>query len=137
MEMDLRTFPPENSGQIIALKNNDELEHYTYLVAGCVGQFWTRLTRAYTPALKEWDETEMGRLGIGFGKALQYTNVLRDCPRDLRIGRCYLPLDLLAAEQLSPEQLLDCKLFCNSDKPEMALKIRRIQHRLLRQALLH
>ena len=35
--------------------------------------------------------------GIRFGKALQMTNILRDCGKDLRIGRCYLPDDVLGA----------------------------------------
>ena len=38
----------------------------------------------------------MRRLGVRFGKALQLTNVLRDVPRDLRHGRCYLPREGLA-----------------------------------------
>jgi farnesyl-diphosphate farnesyltransferase len=32
--------------------------------------------------------------------------VLRDVPKDLRIGRCYLPQDELAAAGLKPEDLL-------------------------------
>ena len=49
-------------------------------------------TVAHTPALRGWDMAEMSACGIRFGKALQLTNVLRDCPKDLRIGRCYLPV---------------------------------------------
>ena len=33
----------------------------------------------------------MSKLGVRFGKALQMVNVLRDVPRDLGIGRCYIP----------------------------------------------
>jgi farnesyl-diphosphate farnesyltransferase len=44
--------------------------------------------------------------GVRFGKALQMTNVLRDCGKDLRIGRCYLPVTLLERFGLTPQDLL-------------------------------
>ena len=49
----------------------------------------------------------MAALGVRFGKALQLTNVLRDVPRDLASGRCYLPADELAAAGLAPADLLE------------------------------
>ena len=107
MEMDLTTFPPEDSGKLAALDSLEDLDRYTYLVAGCVGEFWTDITAAHTPALRKWDRAEMSELGVRFGKALQMVNVLRDVPRDLRIGRCYLPSDMLAREGMKPEDLLD------------------------------
>jgi farnesyl-diphosphate farnesyltransferase len=128
MEMDLRTFPSEQSGELAALPSLDELELYTYLVAGCVGAFWTRMTVAHTPALHDWDEADMSARGISFGKALQYTNVLRDCPKDLRIGRCYLPADRLAAIGLTPKDLLN---------PETSKSARPLLVQLLRVALGH
>ena len=42
-----------------------------------------------------------------FGKGLQLTNVLRDIPRDLRQGRCYLPSRDLVLFGLEPRDLLD------------------------------
>ncbi|MBZ4359581.1 squalene/phytoene synthase family protein, partial [Mycobacterium tuberculosis] len=44
--------------------------------------------------------------GIRFGKALQMTNILRDCGKDLRIGRCYLPDDVLGAHGLGVADLM-------------------------------
>jgi farnesyl-diphosphate farnesyltransferase len=44
---------------------------------------------------------------VRFGQGLQLVNVLRDLPRDLRSGRCYLPRADLAALGLAPEDLLD------------------------------
>jgi farnesyl-diphosphate farnesyltransferase len=106
MEFDLRTFPDESSGQIVALQEFDELDHYTYMVAGCVGEFWTRMTYAHMAgAFKGRSETMLNR-GIHFGKALQMTNILRDCSKDLRIGRCYLPAKMLDRFGLSPRDLL-------------------------------
>jgi len=110
MEIDLETFPPEESGIVAAIKDRDRLDEYVYLVAGCVGEFWTSMTMKHTASLSDWDETEMSALGVSFGKALQMTNILRDVPRDLRIGRCYLPQSDLDEFGLSPGDLLDAAL---------------------------
>lgn len=107
MEIDLRTFPDENSGDAIALSNAISLDDYVYHVAGCVGEFWTAIMVSHTPSLRHWDVVEMSRLGVRFGKALQMTNVLRDVPKDLRIGRCYLASDALMELGLTPSDLLD------------------------------
>jgi farnesyl-diphosphate farnesyltransferase len=105
MEFDLRTFPTEHSGQIVALKNFEELDRYTYLIAGCVGEFWTKMTYAHMPGrLKGNPETLLVR-GIRFGKALQMTNILRDCGKDLHIGRCYLPATMLERFRITPSDL--------------------------------
>ena len=106
MELDLTSFPPEDSGKVGALESAEQLDGYTYLVAGCAGEFWTQVAVANEPRLARWDAEEMSALGVRFGKALQLTNVLRDVPRDLRIGRCYFPAEELAASGLAPPDLL-------------------------------
>jgi farnesyl-diphosphate farnesyltransferase len=128
MEFDLRTFPDEYSGQIIALQELDELDRYTYMVAGCVGEFWTKMTYAHMPGtFKGGPETMLDR-GIRFGKALQMTNVLRDCGKDLRIGRCYLPATMLDRFGLSPQDLL---------LPNASLRARPLMFELLQKTLDH
>jgi farnesyl-diphosphate farnesyltransferase len=107
MEFDLRTFPDETSGQVAALTEWDELDRYTYLVAGCVGEFWTAMTLAHMPGVLKASPEMMTARGIRFGKALQMTNILRDCGKDLRIGRCYLPA-VLAIPALSLRLRLAC-----------------------------
>ena len=107
MQMDLSTFPGEDEGQLVALKTRDDLDRYTYLVAGCVGEFWTEIHVAHRPALKGWDVAAMKQRGICFGKGLQMTNILRDLSRDLRLGRCYLPQEDLERLGLGPRALLD------------------------------
>ncbi len=107
MEFDLTTFPAEDSGRVAALPGYDALDRYTYLVAGCVGEFWTRISAAHTPPLAHWNLERMGEKGVRFGKALQHTNVLRDVPKDLRLGRCYLPESWLSPVGLTPYDLLD------------------------------
>lgn len=90
----------------LALSNAAALDRYTYLVAGCVGEFWTQVTVAHVPALRRLDPTVMTDLGVRFGKALQLVNILRDLPGDLRRGRCYLPADELYEAGLEGKDLL-------------------------------
>ena len=107
MELDLKTFPPPaDSAAPVALPEPGDLDRYVYLAAGCVGEFWTTITAAHSPSLGGWDVEGMSELGVRFGKALQMTNVLRDLPRDLRLGRCYLPRSELSAAGLVPGDLL-------------------------------
>ncbi|HEY7652273.1 MAG TPA: phytoene/squalene synthase family protein [Methylomirabilota bacterium] len=104
---DLRVFPGEDEGKLAALETREDLDRYTYLVAGCVGEFWTEVHVAHRPRLRHWDLPRMRALGVRLGKGLQLTNVLRDLARDLRQGRCYLPRQDLARLGLEPRDLLD------------------------------
>ena len=105
-ELDLRRFAGADANHIIALESDEELEDYTYRVAGCVGEFWTRMCRARLYETASWDERWMLERGIRFGQGLQLVNILRDLPRDLRQGRCYLPRRRLWEHRLSPPDLL-------------------------------
>ena len=60
------------------------MDDYTYRVAGCVGEFWTRLCRAHLFPRAVVDDAMLLRDGIRFGKGLQLVNILRDIPADLR-----------------------------------------------------
>ena len=105
MEMDLSSFPMEGSSPR-AFATSSELDLYCYHVAGCVGEFWTKIHRRHLAALTNWDEKSMCEKGVRFGKGLQMTNILRDLPRDLRRGRCYIPETMLKEEGLSAPDLL-------------------------------
>ena len=91
MIFDLTRFPGEDEQGLAAIETLEELDHYTYLVAGCVGPFWTVLHVTHRKRLGDWALREMSEEAVSFGKALQLTNVLRDVPGDLANGRCYLP----------------------------------------------
>ena len=98
--LDLQRFPKGDG--VIALQTSAELDEYTYLVAGCVGEFWTRLCLAHLPRYARASESELLRLGVNYGKGLQLVNILRDLPADRRAGRCYLPADELRAANSTP-----------------------------------
>jgi farnesyl-diphosphate farnesyltransferase len=67
------------------------LEEYTYLVAGCVGEFWTEICVHHLPRYSDLPGDRLRTLGVEYGKALQLVNILRDLPADFATGRCYLP----------------------------------------------
>src|SRR5438132_1148328 len=102
--LDLQRFG--NPQEIRALSTAADLEEYTYLVAGCVGEFWTRLCFRHVRQFASRTEDEMLALGKRYGMALQLINVLRDAGSDLRAGRCYFPEHELSAVHLTPSQIL-------------------------------
>ena len=106
-ELDLQRFAGAGPNRIVALRTDEELDDYTYRVAGCVGEFWTRMCRSHLFPQDNIDDYALLSRGLRFGKGLQMVNILRDLPLDLRAGRCYLPREGLAAVGLSPEALLD------------------------------
>jgi farnesyl-diphosphate farnesyltransferase len=105
-ELDLRRFTGASAEKIIALETAVELDDYTYRVAGCVGEFWTKMCRRHLFPKARLDDDQLLADGIRFGKGLQLVNILRDLPADLKKGRCLLPTERLDAAGLIPEVLL-------------------------------
>src|SRR5216117_575751 len=101
--LDLQRF--DNPQEIRALGTAADLDEYTYLVAGCVGEFWTRLCFRHVQNFASLSEDEMLALGKCYGMALQLINVLRDAGADLRAGRCYFPEYELTAAHLTASQI--------------------------------
>ncbi len=106
-ELDLLRFAGASAKRIVALRTDEELEDYTFRVAGCVGEFWTRICRRRLFPRAPVNEPLLLSNGVKFGKGLQLVNILRDLPVDLRNGRCYLPRAALEVCSLSPESLLE------------------------------
>ena len=103
--LDIQRFPGD--GRLRALDTTADLEEYTYLVAGCVGEFWTKLCaqEATGPFSPTATLEEMVQRGIRYGKGLQLVNILRDIGKDLGLGRCYFPAQELAAHGLTVEDV--------------------------------
>lgn len=90
--LDVTRFGAGGCGRIAALATTAELEDYTYSVAGCVGEFWTRICSRHLPRYAPGVDLEpLVQWGVSFGKGLQLVNILRDAPVDLAQGRCYFP----------------------------------------------
>ena len=85
---DLTYFTPDCT----AVADDAMTDLYTYRVAGCVGEFWTRLGRTamgdgFCPAERE---EIMCEAAVRYGKGLQLINILRDMQEDAARGRSYL-----------------------------------------------
>lgn len=104
-KLDIERFP--GGGPLRSLQTSAELDEYTYLVAGCVGEFWTRLCYAeLADAFVQGVTLDQAcAWGIRFGKGLQLVNILRDLGKDARLGRCYLPQDDWQAAGLTLAQI--------------------------------
>ncbi|MCB1099481.1 MAG: squalene/phytoene synthase family protein [Verrucomicrobiae bacterium] len=116
-----------------ALPDAETLDEYTYLVAGCVGEFWTNLS-----AMKLGDKFTAEPLPVmlerarRYGKGLQLVNVIRDFPKDLRErGRCYWPLPELHAAGLENGAPLESLL----DSPEIVERVSAPWKKLCREHL--
>lgn len=103
--LDLERFGA--GGRLRALETAADLDQYTYLVAGCVGEFWTRICFAHVGKFSDRPEPEMLELGVRYGQGLQLINILRDLGSDLQQGRCYLPAEELHSLGVAPEEILD------------------------------
>jgi len=106
-EMDLIRFGPASQAKIASLDTDSDLDEYTYCVAGCVGEFWTKVCRLHPLSGAHLQDEALLANGIRFGKGLQLVNILRDLPKDLRQGRCYIPADRLSNIGIKPQDLLN------------------------------
>ncbi|MFL6531562.1 MAG: phytoene/squalene synthase family protein [Chthoniobacterales bacterium] len=94
-----------DAAQITALETAADLDRYTYLVAGCVGEFWTNICFLHLPRFSTKSGEEMVSLGVSYGKSLQLINILRDVGADLAAGRCYLPAEEIRSSGIEPHEL--------------------------------
>lgn len=110
---DIEKFGDNTPDKLSFVETAEELEQYTYRVAGSVGEFWTDVGYAHGGWHFSNEETvKMKELGRNYGQGLQLVNILRDLSEDLRNGRCYLPKEELIEQGwdgeggLPPEELL-------------------------------
>jgi phytoene synthase len=76
------------------MATRSELDLYCHQVAGTVGQICLPIFGADPRRAADYAET--------LGRALQYTNILRDTAADLRRKRIYYPLDELTGAGVDP-----------------------------------
>jgi farnesyl-diphosphate farnesyltransferase len=84
----------------------EELNEYTYLVAGSVGEFWTRICCKHIPDYSSRTLDELLPVARRYGQALQMVNILRDRRRDALIGRIYIPDDRFYPEMQHAFEML-------------------------------
>ena len=82
---------------VVRYKSFEDLFEYCRRVASAVGLICIRIFGCRNPAASDY--------ALNLGVALQLTNILRDIPDDLAHGRLYIPLDDLAAQGCTVEDL--------------------------------
>lgn len=100
--MDINPFFDMITGQKMDLEfqqpeTQEELEEYSYYVAGTVGLM-------LLPLLSDTPEAIQNE-AIALGKGMQITNILRDIGEDRENGRIYLPVEVMEKFHYSPEML--------------------------------
>lgn len=103
-QLDIERFIQAHT--LVGIKTCNELEEYTYLVAGCVGEFWTNICDHYLANYSTLNTKDLQLLAINFGNGLQLVNILRDLPNDYRENRCYLPEEQIQQYNIRTNQLL-------------------------------
>ena len=104
-QLDLQRFATATPQQPVALPDDAALDDYTWRVAGCVGEFWTRLgLLTLGGGFSRGAPAELLDQGRAYGQGLQLVNILRDVAADLANGRCYLPV----ADPMDRAALLAC-----------------------------
>ena len=71
----------------------EDLESYCYLVASAVGLICLYIWGVPAEEIQPGADSEVFRAAVACGKALQWTNILRDVLEDAQNGRLYLPLE--------------------------------------------
>ena len=99
--VDMISGMKEDTVQNRTISNMAELDEYAYQVAGTVGLMLLPLLKANVEQSRD--------AAIALGKAIQLINILRDASPDVALGRVYLPQDMLKAEGVSTEDVLQLK----------------------------
>jgi farnesyl-diphosphate farnesyltransferase len=87
----------------------DDLDRYTYYVAGTVGHLLTRLFRLYDTRSAPERYERLEALATSFGRGLQLTNIIKDVADDRRRGFSFVPRQLCQLAGIRPEDLQDEK----------------------------
>lgn len=76
------------------LESVAELDEYCYYVAGIVGKLLTHLFAADTCWINDARKSEMQKLDVSFGLALQVANIVKDCREDSERRVCFVPEEI-------------------------------------------
>jgi farnesyl-diphosphate farnesyltransferase len=93
--------PPGGIGTV------EDLDRYTYYVAGTVGHLLTHLFRLYDPRPAARRYQRLEDLATSFGRGLQLTNIIKDVADDRRRGFSFVPRQLCHLAGIRPEDLQD------------------------------
>ena len=106
----------------------DDLDRYTYYVAGTVGHLLTRLFRLYDTRSTAGRYERLESLATSFGRGLQLTNIIKDVADDRRRGFSFVPRQLCQLAGIRPEDLQDEKHHVEARRVLLALIAKAKRH---------
>lgn len=83
----------QHKGQWLTIENETDLDQYCYFVAGIVGNMLCDLFFLQSPFINSNRHTQMRKLAVSFGLALQVVNITKDVAEDSEREVCFIPLD--------------------------------------------
>jgi farnesyl-diphosphate farnesyltransferase len=89
------------------LNSMNELDEYTYYVAGTVGHLLTSLFSYFSNKITPAVSKKLEQFSESFGKGLQMVNIIRDMSADLRRGQSYIPDEILQKYHLTRQSIFD------------------------------
>lgn len=106
-KMDLSFAGTGSNGVQFPIKDETDLETYAHRVASTVGELclWLVFHHCDTK-LSEDKKSSLILAAQTMGHALQYVNIARDILVDAEMGRVYLPVNWLKAENLTPQDIV-------------------------------
>lgn len=84
------------------ISNLKTLDMYASLIGGIPALYWYDVYRRYNPSVFK---SNLYSSAYRIGKALQYTNILKDMHEDIKRNRCYIPLNYLEDKGLTLSDL--------------------------------
>lgn len=99
----------------------EDLDRYTYYVAGTVGHLLTRLFRLHDPRPARRRYERLEALATSFGRGLQLTNIIKDVSDDRRRGLSFIPRQLCQLAGIRPEDLQDQRHRSEAQRVVLAL----------------
>ena len=98
-----------SNSKVFQIHNIDDLEEYCYYVAGIVGEMLTQIfcQQKNISALK----LELEKYQAPFGLALQVTNIVKDYPKDIERGWCYIPASITEKYGITLDKMTRLSIF--------------------------
>ncbi|MCX7905666.1 MAG: squalene/phytoene synthase family protein [Elusimicrobiales bacterium] len=91
------------------IENMQILDRYVSLIGGMPAIYWYNVYKTYKPSIFK---INLYSSAYRIGKALQYTNILKDLSEDIYKGRCYIPSSYLREKNINIEELKNPLSIC-------------------------
>ena len=99
MAQGMADFVSDTPGE--SVRSMQDLERYCHAVAGTVGGMLTDLFIVYGCGINRKKQVRLKQFQEAFGRGLQLVNIIKDCGKDWKLGRSFIPRDFVTRARLS------------------------------------